>query len=397
MSAASDFERCVAGGGVAVFPADTVYGLACDPEDAAAVERLYALKGRPTGKPSAVMFFDAELALAALPELGARTRALMGRLLPGRGDAAAAQPARALAARRRATGSGCACPTCRRCAASAASVLQSSANAAGAPDARRLEDVPEAIRRAADLVHRRRRAARHALDGDRPAAVRGRGRVERRAGRARSTPTSSRGRWRTPRRAVAACVRRAAAPSSSPPSLVPAAPRTAARLPGPLVALAAGPGAAYAVTSTGSRTDAVPARALRRPLGHARSARSARRRRVRRRRGGVRAGRSRCSAGRPPTASPTSRRAGRAGGGDGPPRARRSTAPGAVRGVPRRGRRRGDRPRRRPDITTLTRTGPALRHTPLDARRRAARARPRPVGHPLRAAGPRRRGARPSR
>ena len=49
-----DFERCIAGGGVAVFPSDTVYGLACDPEDAAAVERMYALKGRATGKPSAV-------------------------------------------------------------------------------------------------------------------------------------------------------------------------------------------------------------------------------------------------------------------------------------------------------------------------------------------------------
>ena len=31
-------------------------------------------------------------------------------------------------------------------------VLQSSANLAGGPDARRLEDVPEAIRRGADLV-----------------------------------------------------------------------------------------------------------------------------------------------------------------------------------------------------------------------------------------------------
>jgi L-threonylcarbamoyladenylate synthase len=31
-------------------------------------------------------------------------------------------------------------------------VLQSSANVAGGPDARRLEDVPEAIRRGADLV-----------------------------------------------------------------------------------------------------------------------------------------------------------------------------------------------------------------------------------------------------
>jgi L-threonylcarbamoyladenylate synthase len=111
------FEACIAAGGVAVFPADTVYGLACDPDSRAAVERLYALKGRPMGKPSAVMFFDVALALAALPELGARTLALMGRLLPG-----------------------------------GVTLLQSSANRAGAPDARRLEDVPEDIRRAADLV-----------------------------------------------------------------------------------------------------------------------------------------------------------------------------------------------------------------------------------------------------
>ena len=80
---AAEFEACIAAGGVAVFPSDTVYGLACDPESAAAVERMYALKGRAPGKPSAVMFFDAELALAALPEVGARTRALMARLLPG--------------------------------------------------------------------------------------------------------------------------------------------------------------------------------------------------------------------------------------------------------------------------------------------------------------------------
>ena len=45
------FERCVAVGGVALFPADTVYGLATDPESRAGVERLYALKGRPPGPP----------------------------------------------------------------------------------------------------------------------------------------------------------------------------------------------------------------------------------------------------------------------------------------------------------------------------------------------------------
>ena len=58
-------ERCVAGGGVAVFPADTLYGLGCDPSSAAAIERIHALKGRDEGKPSAVMFF-APLAMREL-------------------------------------------------------------------------------------------------------------------------------------------------------------------------------------------------------------------------------------------------------------------------------------------------------------------------------------------
>ena len=55
---AGTFERCMSVGGVAVFPADTVYGLACDVHNRVAVERLYALKRRRMDKPSAVMFFD---------------------------------------------------------------------------------------------------------------------------------------------------------------------------------------------------------------------------------------------------------------------------------------------------------------------------------------------------
>ena len=45
-----DAERlraCVAGGGVAVFPTDTVYGVCCDPDSEPATRKLYALKGRP--------------------------------------------------------------------------------------------------------------------------------------------------------------------------------------------------------------------------------------------------------------------------------------------------------------------------------------------------------------
>ena len=81
-------------GGVAVFPSDTVYGLACDPGNRVAVERLYRLKRRPLGKPSAVMFFDLELALEALPELGERTREAMCKLMPGGVTLLLANPAR---------------------------------------------------------------------------------------------------------------------------------------------------------------------------------------------------------------------------------------------------------------------------------------------------------------
>ena len=81
-------------GGLAVFPADTVYGIACDPENRFAVERLYLLKRRSMDKPSAVMFFDLELALSALPELGERLREALRRLLPGSVTALVPNPAR---------------------------------------------------------------------------------------------------------------------------------------------------------------------------------------------------------------------------------------------------------------------------------------------------------------
>jgi L-threonylcarbamoyladenylate synthase len=76
-------EACVAGGGVAVFPADTLYGIACDPQSPAPIERIHALKGRDAGTPSAVLFF-APLAMRELvSSLGPRTREALGALLPG--------------------------------------------------------------------------------------------------------------------------------------------------------------------------------------------------------------------------------------------------------------------------------------------------------------------------
>src|SRR5215212_195051 len=83
MTGATAFEHTIEQGGVVVFPADTVYGLACAPDAPTAVERLYALKGRAPDKPAAVMFFSLDRALAEIPKLGPRTRSALEALLPG--------------------------------------------------------------------------------------------------------------------------------------------------------------------------------------------------------------------------------------------------------------------------------------------------------------------------
>jgi L-threonylcarbamoyladenylate synthase len=148
---AAAFDACIAAGGVAVFPSDTVYGLACDPENAAAVERMYALKGRPPDKPSAVMFFDAGLAIAVLPELGERTRALMARLLPGGVTLVLPNP-RGRYPLAGGDALGLRVPDVPLLRGVGSPVLQTSANVTEGPDARRIEAVPEAIREGADLV-----------------------------------------------------------------------------------------------------------------------------------------------------------------------------------------------------------------------------------------------------
>lgn len=82
-SDARALQDCLAAGGVAVFPADTVYGLACDPGSREAVTRLYELKGRPAAKPVAVMWFSLQPALGELGDLPRRLRSAVHALLPG--------------------------------------------------------------------------------------------------------------------------------------------------------------------------------------------------------------------------------------------------------------------------------------------------------------------------
>jgi L-threonylcarbamoyladenylate synthase len=157
---ARTFERCIAVGGIAVFPADTVYGLACEPDSKEAVQRLYMLKRRRPDKPAAVMFFALDLALAALPELGPRTAGALHALLPGAVTLLLPNPARryplACGPGGRGDVLGLRVPAWPPALAALADVrwpvLQSSANAAGGPDARRLEDVPEYMRTHTDLV-----------------------------------------------------------------------------------------------------------------------------------------------------------------------------------------------------------------------------------------------------
>jgi L-threonylcarbamoyladenylate synthase len=151
------FERCIAVGGVALFPADTVYGLATEPDSREGVERLYRIKGRRPDKPAAVMFFDTELALAALPDLGERTRGALARLLPGAVTVVLPNPSRRypLACGPVPDRLGLRVPAVDGALAPLAAVrwpvLQSSANPSGAPEARRLADVDDRIRGRVDM------------------------------------------------------------------------------------------------------------------------------------------------------------------------------------------------------------------------------------------------------
>jgi L-threonylcarbamoyladenylate synthase len=66
-----------------VFPTDTVYGVGVNPFDAAAIERLYALKGRPAEKGIPILLADAaalEIVALAIPPAA---RDFIARFWPG--------------------------------------------------------------------------------------------------------------------------------------------------------------------------------------------------------------------------------------------------------------------------------------------------------------------------
>jgi len=152
-AARSALQRCIAAGGVAVFPADGLYGLACDPLEAGAIARIHRLKGRDDGKSSAVMYFSPLAMRELVASFGPRTAAAVSALLPGPVTLVVANPGQrypfACREDRERLGirllggplAGVMCP-----------VFQTSANLSGEPAPARFADVPDAIVAGADLA-----------------------------------------------------------------------------------------------------------------------------------------------------------------------------------------------------------------------------------------------------
>jgi L-threonylcarbamoyladenylate synthase len=153
LAARSALERCVRAGGIAIFPADTLYGLACDPMRCEAIELIHDVKGRPADKPSAVMFFSPLAMRELVATLGPRARDALGALLPGPVTLVVDNPER----RYPHAGGG----TPERLgirliegplAGLECAVFQTSANRAGEPAPSRFDDIDPEIRDAVDLA-----------------------------------------------------------------------------------------------------------------------------------------------------------------------------------------------------------------------------------------------------
>ena len=74
--------RVLDAGGVIVIPTDTVYGLACRIDDAAAIERIRVLKARPAAMAIAVLVADTEQA-SKIGDMTGAARAVVDEFWPG--------------------------------------------------------------------------------------------------------------------------------------------------------------------------------------------------------------------------------------------------------------------------------------------------------------------------
>jgi L-threonylcarbamoyladenylate synthase len=153
VSGVDDATTALRAGEPVVLPFDTVYGLASDPSESA-VRRLYALKGRDSRRPTALVAATLEHLLQELPELGAEARAL----LPGLVTLVVPNPGRRFAWLTGANPDalGIRVPELTGPAAQILDcvgvVVATSANRPGEPDPRTLDEVPKEIRSGAGAI-----------------------------------------------------------------------------------------------------------------------------------------------------------------------------------------------------------------------------------------------------
>lgn len=70
-------------GGIVAFPTDTFYGLAADPFNRAAVERLFKIKGRDPSKPILLLIARANSLIDLVEDIPPAAEILIGRFWPG--------------------------------------------------------------------------------------------------------------------------------------------------------------------------------------------------------------------------------------------------------------------------------------------------------------------------
>jgi L-threonylcarbamoyladenylate synthase len=142
-------------GKLAIVPTDTVYGLAANAVDEAAVRRLYAAKGRGGGQPTALVAASIDVLLDAVPELRGRSESILRALLPGPYTLVLPNPARRFPWLNGSSPDaiGVRVPElaepAREVLERVGTIAATSANVPGGPDPRALADVPEELRAAA--------------------------------------------------------------------------------------------------------------------------------------------------------------------------------------------------------------------------------------------------------
>jgi L-threonylcarbamoyladenylate synthase len=157
MSDASRAVAALSGGGLAVLPTDTVYGLACRADSEASARGLYRLKGRAEIQATAVIFPSVAFLLGALPAFDERTASAVHALLPGPFTLVVGDRSRRYGwlSRARPDTIGVRVPILpeptAEIVATVGPIVATSANLPGGAEPHRLADVPAQIRERVDV------------------------------------------------------------------------------------------------------------------------------------------------------------------------------------------------------------------------------------------------------